>query len=489
MRNNVQRQRLQYTRRTIAILEISDKHADMRILSNILSSLSSASAAALFFASPSEHDRDKPSTASIIGMTNSNSIPLSPKHDEPDNKYQCHWDLYPHSYTVYRIPTVRSGDDINQDRKDTELPGPAFHIDGNIEKDVWQNVPWSDSFGDIQGKDEPEPKKKIPMTRFKALYDHSYLYVAAILYPATGLTTEAHFTERNSPIYQQDSDFEIFIDVDNTNHMYKELEVNAINTVWNLLLDKPYGDGGVEHSGRIAKVGEELYYDVSYQQTASRVIYGTLNNEEYHTGALWTVEMALSYKDILINTTLHNRNYSPTNTFWRVNFSRVEKQGKINWTWHPQVRWNPETRQFNGYVQMHLPDAWGYFYFSNEYIGASLDDNRPDDLASSRSTRITYLENARKDILWPEKLTAMSIYYALHHYKSQNGRFTDIVSELVLPLDIVTPFCCEIQLCQTDECGEGFFVRVYEEAGQSTSIVQVRDDRLLDIILRAPADE
>jgi Carbohydrate family 9 binding domain-like len=460
----------------------------MRFLSNILSSLSSASTAALYFTAPSEHERG---IKSPTGMTNTEDVvALRPRQHEPENEYRNHWDLYPRSYTVNRMPAIGSKYDDNMDSKNIQLPKPAFHIDGNIEKDVWQNVPWSDSFGDIQGKDEHEPKNIIPPTRFKAMYDDSYLYVAAILHPATGLTTEAHFTERNAPIYQRDSDFEIFIDVDNTNHMYKELEINAINTVWNLLLDKPYVDGGVEHSGRIAKIGESLYYEVSHQHTASRVISGTLNNENNHTGALWSVEMALSYKDILSNTTVPDRNFTPTNSFWRVNFSRVEKQGKINWTWQPQTRWNPETRQFNGFVQMHLPDAWGYFFFSDEYVGTSVRENISYDIASSsRSTKIAHLQSTHRDSFWPEKLTAMTIYYALHYYKDQNGRFTDDISELTLPADIVAPFCCEIQLNQTDESDESFLVRVYKKAGQNTSIVQVRDDRLLEIVQSSLSDE
>ena len=80
------------------------------------------------------------------------------------------------------------------------------------------------------------------------------------------MTVEAHFTERNSPIFQKDSDFEVFVDPLGSCHGYKEYEVNALNTVWNLMLDRPYGDGGVEHSGRIAKPGDALYYDVKHQK-------------------------------------------------------------------------------------------------------------------------------------------------------------------------------------------------------------------------------
>ena len=469
--------------------------ADMRFLSNIWSSLASTTTASLLYITPSEKRHVKSPTVPI-GMTNTNAISGNLNLDEHDNEHRNHWDLYPRSYTVYRIPNIHSNnsENVDVDSKDVHFPEPAFHIDGNIEKDIWQNVPWSDSFGDIQGNDEPEPQQKIPLTRFKAIYDDSYLYVAAILYPEPGLTTEAHYTDRNSPIYQRDSDFEIFIDVDNTNHMYKELEVNAINTIWNLLLDKPYVDGGVEHSGRIAKIGERQYYEVSHQQTASRIISGTLNNEMNHTGALWSVEMALSYKDILSNTTLTNRNYSPTNSIWRVNFSRVERQGKINWTWQPQIRWNPETRQFNGFVQMHLPDAWGYFFFSDECIDrATTVNNDVSDtvVPLSRSTRIAHPQNTHNDLLWPEKLTAMTFYYAMHYYKSQNGHFTNNVSELSLPEDIVAPFSYEIQLVQTDgdEQCEGFVVRVYKKTGRNKSVVQVRDDRLLEVVQTIASDE
>ena len=427
-------------------------------------------------------DNENRSPTAPLGVTNA----FDTTTEGFDDEYQSHWNLYPKSYTVYKLPPHQPKyDDAADDNSHTNiLPLLAFPIDGNIEKDIWKIVPWSDSFGDIQGKDEPEPKTKIPMTQFKAIYDDSYLYIAAILHPATGLTTEAHFTERNSPIYQRDSDFEVFIDVDNTNHMYKELEVNAINTIWNLLLDKPYEDGGVEHSGRIAKIGESRYYDVSYQYTATKIISGTLNNESNHTGALWSVEMALSFDDILSNTTLLNRNYSPTHSSWRVNFSRVEKQGKMNWTWQPQRRWNPEARQFSGFVQMHMPDAWGYFYFSEELIGSSVAIDETSSIPTSRLTQINDAQSpSYKDPLWPEKLTAMTIYYALHYYKNQNGRFTDKLSELLLPIEIVAPFCCEIQLVQSDEKNnEGFVVLVNKKSDRSTSTVRVRDDRLLQII-------
>ena len=102
-------------------------------------------------------------------------------------------------------------------------------IDGDVDQPVWQGVPWSEYFGDIVhhpgsggGNSKRDDAAAAPplesnnqqsilhpaATRFKALYDEDYFYIAAVLHPAPGLPTVAHFTQRNLPIYQRDSDFE-----------------------------------------------------------------------------------------------------------------------------------------------------------------------------------------------------------------------------------------------------------------------------------------
>ena len=55
-------------------------------------------------------------------------------------------------------------------------------------------------------------------------------------------------TERDSVIFR-DNDFEVFIDPDGDTHAYYELEINALGTVWDLLLLKPYRDGGPAING------------------------------------------------------------------------------------------------------------------------------------------------------------------------------------------------------------------------------------------------
>ncbi len=110
-------------------------------------------------------------------------------------------------------------------------------IDGKLDEKAWQAVPWTDAFVDIEGDIKPLPRFK---TRAKMLWDDTYFYVAAHL-------EEPHvwgtLTKHDAVIFQ-DNDFEIFIDPDGDNHEYYEIEINALNTEWDLFLKKPYRDGG-----------------------------------------------------------------------------------------------------------------------------------------------------------------------------------------------------------------------------------------------------
>ena len=77
-------------------------------------------------------------------------------------------------------------------------------------------------------------------TRAKMLWDSTYLYIYAELQEADLWGT----LRQHDTIIYDDNDFEVFINPDNTTHRYFELEINALGTVMDLFMNKPYRNGG-----------------------------------------------------------------------------------------------------------------------------------------------------------------------------------------------------------------------------------------------------
>ncbi len=222
--------------------------------------------------------------------------------------------------------------------------GPVV-IDGDITKPVWEVAPWTDDFVDIQGDLKPRPPLR---TRVKMMWDDRCLYVAAAM-------EEPHvwgtLTERDSVIFH-DNDFEVFLNPSCDTKNYYELEVNALNTVWDLLLRKPYREGGK---------GENSY-DIIGLKTAVKV-HGTLNDPSDKDRG-WDVEIAMPWAAFNVHT--EKPGPPADGQIWKVNFSRVEWDVEIvegqyrkipnrpehNWVWSPM-----------GLIDMHLPDRWGTVEF------------------------------------------------------------------------------------------------------------------------------
>ncbi|KAL7572342.1 hypothetical protein ACA910_021556 [Epithemia clementina (nom. ined.)] len=436
--------------------------------------------------------------------------------------FSPHWALYPKTYFVHPAPF------------------PLIDlIDGDLSKSVWNDVPWSEPWQDIQGKDAPgrggasnDSAFQPALTRFKALYDDTHVYIGALLDSSSDFNTHAEFTQRNDPIFQKDSDFEVFVDVFGNNHNYKELEVNAINTIWNLLLDRPYSEGGTEHSGRVARPGEAQFYEVYHQKTATRVVSGQLNDPT-GVGAQWSIEVALSYQDLGATTTtrttttttttpplakenevsllLSSSGITPTTllrptsgTFWRVNFSRVELQGRVNWTWQPQVVWNPGTRTHQGQINMHLPDAWGYFLFlpknnngATTTTTARTDTTTAEDQEQPHEVQQQLLLQRFRDPSWPLRITTMNVFYAQQYFYEQSGRYASDWSQLQALVDpaLVQPFFIELETTPNRGGGYVATVRAKPHTKNAASATAVGDfatidhTRLLNVVVERRMEE
>ena len=164
---------------------------------------------------------------------------------------------------------------------------------------------WTTDFVDIEGSAKPKPRFR---TRAKMLWDDQYLYIAAELEEPD---VKATLTEHDSVIFH-DSDFEVFVKPLPATLSYYEFEMNALNTGWDLYLDKPYKMQGKADNS----------WDIQGLKTAV-AIHGTLNLSS-DTDRGWTLEIAYPL------SAFESRQHVPhpvDGTEWRINFSRVEWKG------------------------------------------------------------------------------------------------------------------------------------------------------------------
>jgi thiamine biosynthesis lipoprotein ApbE len=265
---------------------------------------------------------------------------------------------------------------------------PRPTVDGQLDDPAWTTAPWTDGFVDIEGDSQPRPRFR---THAKMLWDDEYFYVGAEMEEPDVWGT---LTARDSIIFH-DNDFEIFIDPDGDTHAYYELEVNALGTPWDLLLIKPYRDGGPAiHAWDIAGLQVGIH------------VAGTVNRPGDRDDG-WTVEIAMPWKILREAAPDHTRPRSGDR--WRVNFSRVEWDVDVSdgrylkrlragttdplpehdWVWSAQ-----------GAIDMHMPERWGYVQFSNQRAGSGtepfIDD--PNERLKWALRRLYYRQRRYREV-------------------------------------------------------------------------------------------
>jgi hypothetical protein len=286
-------------------------------------------------------------------------------------------------------------------------------VDGKLDDAAWATTAWSTDFVDIEGEYKPKPTYQ---TRVKMLYDAHYLYVAAEL-------QEPHiwaYLSNHDDIVFRDNDFEIFVDPDNDTWNYFEYEINAQQTVFDLLLPQPYRSiSAAVHTWDFKGVKKGVH------------LQGTLNNGT-DTDQKWTIEIAIPFSALAFGL---ETGQPDTAKAWRINFSRVEwdtqwKDGKYekltdekgkplpehNWVWSPV-----------GVISMHMPERWGYLKFSSTKAGEG-----SQEFVLNESEK-------HKQVLW-------AVFYRQEAFKAANKKFTVALPDLGNDLTSLIPEGYQLKL-------------------------------------------
>lgn len=251
----------------------------------------------------------------------------------------------------------------------------SISIDGNIKKEVWQNAKWSKRFVDMVSG-----VAGMYNTQTALLWNSTHLYIA---FTAEEPFVEAKFTERDSLIFLE-NDLEVFI---NGGDCYYELEVNALNTVYEVFFiwkdvytkggkyDTPQFDvhhpqtytfgGNFDRSNTTFWKGTHprgirwafTHFDMPGLQTAV-MVDGILNdNSDIDIG--WSLEIAIPWSSLQLLD--NGRTIPPSNgDIWKMFLGRSQKliHSGMETTPHPAMALNSHS-----VYDTHLPEMWSRIEF------------------------------------------------------------------------------------------------------------------------------
>ncbi|XP_052760386.1 uncharacterized protein LOC128203141 [Mya arenaria] len=289
----------------------------------------------------------------------------------------------------------------------------AIVIDGRMDEEAWEEVPWSESFVDIRSSSYPKPKFS---TKFKMRWDDERLYIGAYI-EDTDLWGTIQGQETG---IWQDNMIDILMDVDGSMFNYKQIEINVLGTTLDHILYKsPYDSIGPNPNW--------TDNDLSWHPDMKKAVYtdGTVNTPG-DKDKFWSVELSMTFEQ-LANRSERVQASPQDNEVWFMQVGRAHHPLEVeNGTYQkvPNVSfdemgwwaWQPCDA-----VNFLLQDRWGLVQFK-------------------RST----IDNTFNFQKWHLYRALFDMMDGMNKYKAIHGRFVTMIEELDIPPYLMSGVCVEI---------------------------------------------
>lgn len=292
------------------------------------------------------------------------------------------------------------------------LNGKTVNIDGQLNEEAWAEVPWTKPLVDMRASWYPKPRFE---TKFKVRWDDTKLYVGAYVQDKDLWGT----VNISDTAVWKDNGIEILMDVDGTMFNYKQIQVNVLGTIFDLLFyGSPWDKGGWVLNKT---------YTHTWSAGVTHAVYtsGTVNRP-LDVDKFWSVEFSFTFDALAQNST--RTTPSPQNGevwfmqfgrgYWKLNITSDGQYVKTSTVDYPEDWWS---WQPCGAINLHLQDRWGLVQFKR-----SLMDKK-------------FLFNK-----WHIYRALFEMLDAMKKYKAINGKYTSDIQQLQVPYYLFSRACVEI---------------------------------------------
>ncbi|KAK9763856.1 hypothetical protein K7432_009120 [Basidiobolus ranarum] len=320
------------------------------------------------------------------------------------------------------------------------VPSPKTHVsyrssgsivlDGKLDDEAWQKVPWTQNFGNIQGPSGITPPSMMN-TRVKIMFDEEYIYVGAQIDEEVIRAKKSYCAGK----VWDDNDFQFYLDADRTNTNLKVIKMNALGLYEALIYDKPPSNKGVGKTWDIKSKFEFKVYT-----------NGKVNDPNWTKvkGGFWSVEWKL-HKSLLSNKATSKRDVQGVPAYQNMNFLRTGYNPTSVYPLPNQANTTSTASLFFGIPPVsnsaalrrrHQVTPRYQFSWTPQY---SNDPTNPDlwghmEFKDSTNTSLPFVEDPN----YPTRFALTQVYYAQQAFASKNqGKYANVYAKLNITSEVI----------------------------------------------------